>query len=41
VEHSPSEVSHPIWMSSERLASTWPCIFGFSAVADGILPFVF
>ena len=41
VQHSPGEVSHPLWMSSERLASIWLCIFDFSAVADSILPFIF
>jgi hypothetical protein len=34
VQHGLGEVSHPVWMSSERLAFIWPCIFGFLAVAD-------
>ncbi len=34
VQHGLGEVSHPVWMPSERLAFIWSCIFGSSAVAD-------
>src|SRR5947209_17430723 len=30
VQHGLAEVSHLVWMSSERLAFVWPWIFGFS-----------